>query len=447
MGLTESVQNRGFLNNNAAYSFLGIDKLNLHTKRFVFYSSCLSWSFYFILGLTNTIFILYALDFLSPSQVGVILASQFILQGITDYPTGAIGDWVGQRWILATSALSFTIGFIILSQSTGFTGFLLASMALAIANSQQSGAFSAWFDNNYKMYATEDPDKKIYMEFMGKNNMIYLILFALSFIIGGFLASQFGRAQTFFMQGIFMGIYIFLFLALLHEHPSVKRQEPNFKQYFHLLQEGVRVSWNNRVLRLILIGFIFSSSIISLWGNLMLIPFYASYAKTDDLIGIMRSVIYLFGALTMFALASVSKKLKNPRKWLIISSFAGFPFFFSCILILTILVPSSMQFSLFSYIFVLVMFIIGGFFMKFMDVLMPRLYLELIPDDNRNSIYSLQPTLVLLGSFITVLLGGVLLEIFSTSSMIFIILIGTIFGSIITAKGVASHSEDLPQEK
>jgi MFS family permease len=442
LGLTESLQTRSFLNNSFAYSFLGIDKLNLHTKRFVFYSSCLSWSFYFVLGLTNTIFILYALDFLSPSQVGVILACQFILQGITDYPTGAIGDWIGQRWILATSAFSFTIGFVILSHATGFTGFLLASMALAIANSQQSGAFSAWFDNNYKMYATEDPDKKIYMEFMGKNNMIYLILFAMSVIIGGFLASRFGRAQTYFLQGILMGIYIFLFLVLLHDHPSVQRQEPNFKQYFYLLQEGVRVSWNNRVLRLILLGFILSISIINLWGNLMLIPFYESYAKTDDLIGVMRSVIYLFGAIIMFGLASVSKKLKNPRKWLIISSFAGFPFFFSCILILSILVPSSTQFSLFSYIIVLVMFIVGSFFMKFMDVLMPRFYLELIPDKNRNSIYSLQPTLILLGSFITVLLGGILLEIFSTASMIFIILIGTIFGGMITAKGVASHSEE-----
>ena len=87
--------------------------------------------------------------------------------------------------------------------------------------------------------------------------------------------------------------------------------------------------------------------------------------------------------------------------------------------------------------------------MKFMDVLMPRFYLELIPDKNRNSIYSLQPTLVLLGSFITVLLGGVLLEVFPIPSMIFIILIGTVFGGMITAKGVASHSdhsEVLPQE-
>ena len=441
MGLTDSIYNRRFFNNGSAYSFLGIDSLNVQTKRFVFYSSCLSWSFYFVLGLTNTIFILYTLDFLSPSEVGVILAFQFILQGITDYPTGAIGDWIGQRWILATSALCFTTGFVLLSQATGFTGFLFASIALAIANSQQSGAFSAWFDNNYKIYATEDPDKKIYMEFMGKNNMIYLVLFAVSVITGGFLASRFGRAQTFLFQGILIGTYVFLFLFLLHDHPSVQRQNPDIKQYLYLLKEGVKISWNNRVLRLILCGFIISSSIVSLWGNLMLFPFYESYAKTDDLIGVMRSVIYLFGAIIMFGLASVSKKLKNPRKWLIFSSFIGFPFFFSCIFMLTLLIPSSTEFSLFSYIIILVMFIIGSFFMKLTDVLMPRLYLELIPDKNRNSIYSLQPTLVLLGSFITILLGGILLETLSTASMIFVILIVTVFGSMIIAIGVASHSQ------
>ncbi|MHA2376809.1 MAG: hypothetical protein ACXAB9_11630, partial [Candidatus Thorarchaeota archaeon] len=60
---------------------------------------------------------------------------------------------IGQRWVLFIAALSFGTGFILLSQAYDFLSILIAFIMIAFAQSQESGAFMSWFDNNYKLYA------------------------------------------------------------------------------------------------------------------------------------------------------------------------------------------------------------------------------------------------------------------------------------------------------
>lgn len=78
--------------------------------------------------------------------VGALVVVQMVIQTMLDYPTGAIGDWIGQRWIIASSSICFAVSFIMLSFVTTSTPFLylvVVYLLAGIAMSQQSGAFSA----------------------------------------------------------------------------------------------------------------------------------------------------------------------------------------------------------------------------------------------------------------------------------------------------------------
>ena len=41
--------------------------------------------------------------------MGVLIVIQMVIQTLLDYPTGALGDYLGQRYIIASSFLSFPV--------------------------------------------------------------------------------------------------------------------------------------------------------------------------------------------------------------------------------------------------------------------------------------------------------------------------------------------------
>ena len=121
---------RSFLG-NIFHWLLGITDLNSEAKGFISKAAGVIYLYVFIIMLTNTFIILHALEFLSLPQLGVVLGIQFAIQAITDYPTGAIGDWIGQRWVLFIAALSYCFSFIFLSQATDFVSILFAFILIA----------------------------------------------------------------------------------------------------------------------------------------------------------------------------------------------------------------------------------------------------------------------------------------------------------------------------
>ncbi|MFX1604160.1 MAG: hypothetical protein ACFFCK_11815, partial [Promethearchaeota archaeon] len=125
---------------------LGISDLNSEARSFITRATGLMILYVFSVMLTNTFLILHALEFVTLSQLSLILAAQFAVQASADYPSGAIGDWLGQRWVLFVAAVSYGIGFIVLSQAFDFPSVLFAFVLVAFAQSQESGTYIAWFD-------------------------------------------------------------------------------------------------------------------------------------------------------------------------------------------------------------------------------------------------------------------------------------------------------------
>ncbi|MFX0094161.1 MAG: MFS transporter [Candidatus Hodarchaeota archaeon] len=251
---------------------LSISVLNSEAKKFITKAVSLMFVYVFIIMLTNTFLILFALDFLTITQLGVILACQFAVQAITDYPTAAIGDWIGQRWLLCIAALTYAVGFFFLSQASSFTFILIAFILIGFAQGQESGAFVSWFDNNYKLYATEDEDRRVYSQFFGKFRMIYEIITASSFILGGILVIFISRQSMFLIQGILLGLFSLIFLFMIRDHKAIKRDKPNFRSYFRFLEDGMRTVARNKTLRLLVLGLVISGTGFVIWANLILFP-------------------------------------------------------------------------------------------------------------------------------------------------------------------------------
>ncbi|MFW9913639.1 MAG: MFS transporter, partial [Candidatus Thorarchaeota archaeon] len=236
-------------------------------RRFILRATCLMLAYGFAVMLTNTFLILQGLKFVTLTELSMILAAQLAIQAIASYPAGAIGDWIGQRWVLFIAAVSYGIGFIILGYAFDFITVLVAFALIAAALSLESGTFIAWFDNNYKLYATEDRDRRIYSQFYGKYTMFNETLTAASFILGGFLLVFIDRRLLFIIQGCLMIMVSVLLLRFIRDHKDLKRGKLDIHVYLRYLRGGVATVVQNRTLRLMVLGIMISGAGWAIWGG------------------------------------------------------------------------------------------------------------------------------------------------------------------------------------
>ncbi|MFW9909018.1 MAG: MFS transporter [Candidatus Thorarchaeota archaeon] len=424
---------------NVYQRVLSIDNLNPEAKQFISKAASLMLIYSFTVMLTNTFLILQALEYVTLSELSLILASQFAIQALAAYPSGAVGDWIGQRWVLFAAALAYGFGFIILSQAFDFVTVMIAFIFVALAQSQESGTFIAWFDSNYKLYSTEDKDRRTYSQFYGKFTMFSQILTAVSFLLGGFMLSFIGRPMMFVIQGILLMIVSGVFLRIMRDHESLKRGKMTFGGYFRYLRGGMGTVIRNGTLRLMVLGLMISGAGWAIWSGLILFPMYASYAATDAWTAILRSIIFIFGALCTGAAGVVSKRIQKLQRCLSLSILLTDVTFFVGILLMLYFAPAPSAFTVISLFIVIVTFTVSFTPRYLADVLRPRFYLDVIPDENRNAVYSLIPTLTMVVSIFAVPAGGWMIEMFGLSTTLLVLAINGLVGSSITAIAIYRH--------
>ncbi|OLS28296.1 MAG: hypothetical protein HeimC2_07880 [Candidatus Heimdallarchaeota archaeon LC_2] len=416
--------------------FFDILTLNQDAKKFVTRSFLIILIYTFVVMLTNTFLILHALDTLSIQQLGLILGVKFAIQALTDYPTGALGDWIGQRWVLFIASISYALGMIMLSYATEFHFMLIAFSIIGFAQGQESGTFNSWFDNNYILYVYEDQDRLIYGQLLGKFTMMKELITAIAFIVGGFLIYFSSRQDLFYYQGIILLLFSFTFVLSMRDHPLTPQHELHLKNYFNFLNQGILTVIKDRSLFILILGLVITGSGMMLWGGLILLPLYESYAKTDIVTSVLRSTIWVFGAIGTGIASILSKRIKNLKKALSISFLILDILFFSIMLIMVSFYEASKDFELLLFILLIIAFTIGFTGRYFVDVLLPRYFLDKIPNTNRNAIYSLIPSLIMIVSVPYLIIGGFLLKTYSTQMLILLLIINGIIGALLCAYGI-----------
>jgi MFS family permease len=357
------------------------------------------------------------------TMVGVLVVIELAVQTSLDYPTGAIGDWIGQRYIISSAFLTFSLAFYLVSLVTSATPIallVLIYVLMGVGDSQMSGSFNAWFDNNYRVAMPGDKDRKQYGVFWGRVGVLFQIVSTAALIPGSILAVFLGRAWVFQLQAVLCIVIAVVVMRVIKDFPEVRAEHterPSMSEYTDLLKSGVSFLFSDRYVLFMILGATLINGTGMVWGNLILFPMYFSYLLTDVAVSSFRTLLFFTGIFTGERSAAWSRRFE-PKKWIprfrsMQSAGALFYFVFAAIIhffppvtsgeMITLLFPYTqiviMQLPAFSVLPALLMtitFTITGLFAGFAELLTQRELLDVIPNRIRNSIYSLSPTIALL---------------------------------------------------
>ncbi|MHA1882212.1 MAG: MFS transporter [Candidatus Thorarchaeota archaeon] len=366
--------------------------------------------------------------------VGVLVVIQLGTQTALDYPTGALGDWIGQRYVIASAMVTYGIAFGLTSTITSTTPFFVFAIIYALfgfGGSQESGAFNAWFDNNYRVAMPHDKDRKQYGVFMGKLGMIGQLTATLVLIPGSWLALVFSRTWVFSVQAVLCMLLAVLVMILIKDLPGVREksdEKPSTGEYKSLLKDGVKFLYSSKFIIYITLGEILMFSTGPVWWNLLLFPLYFSYLITDVAVSSYRTLIFIPAAGFQERTGVWSQRFE-PKKWIPrfrLVQFNGFVMFLLLALITFTFAPPPetaemarvlIPFTNLAIIEVPVVallpvalmfttFVVCGIFGGLAGILTQRIMIDVVPNRIRNSMYSLRPTLILLVSIPLIMFFG-----------------------------------------
>ncbi|NHJ14890.1 MAG: MFS transporter [Candidatus Thorarchaeota archaeon] len=356
--------------------------------------------------------------------LGMLVVIQMAVQTMLDYPSGAIGDWIGQRWVIASGNFCYALSFLMVSFVTINTPFVYLAAIYALqglASSQISGAWGAWFDSNYKIANPADEDRKEYGVFWGRMGMISQIAATVSLIPGSLLAAVFNRPWVFQLQFVAAAVFALLVLRLIKDFPEVEAMRegrPSLDGYMDLLKGGVSYIRHTPYVKYIIVGGCVTYSTITVWGELILFPMYFSYLITDVAVASFRTIAFLPGVAAQERSGIWSRRFE-PKKWIPrfrLLQAGGFIFYIAMGSIMYFFPPLSNGNDLVSImlpftsveilriplanvlptLLIFLVFCFTVFFGGFAEILTQRVLLDVIPNKNRNSIYSLSPTILFL---------------------------------------------------
>ncbi|MFX0090219.1 MAG: MFS transporter [Candidatus Hodarchaeota archaeon] len=384
--------------------------------------------------LSNTFYVLFVIDTVGLGHLGILIAVSFLIQAVLDYPSGVIGDWIGQKWILFIAYASYGLAYGVLFFADSFSTLLIVYILQAFAASQQSGALQAWFDNNYKVAADEaDPERKTYRFVIGRWGMFTNFTGAIAFVIGGLLATIYFRQIVFAIQAIAMFLLAIGLLFSIKDFPEVVRSERSIKNYFGLMGEGLRFVFLNKMVLLFVIGLCINAAIWTIWGNMILLPLYFGYTGSDGGASLLRFIIWVIGVPIAALAANLGSKLGIewlPRLQFLhtLCFFSSFMLLFTWFPIYILEQPITGTFEPIAIILTIIILTFTPLIFYTANIIQQRIFFDLVPDQNRNSVYSLIPTLVLIINAPSALIGGQFLDIFGlTSTLFFLAFLGVLY--------------------
>ncbi|MHA1966474.1 MAG: MFS transporter [Candidatus Hodarchaeales archaeon] len=389
-------------------------------------------------NISGMFIILYLLDTLKSTQVGILFALSYLILSLIDYPTGVLGDIIGYRKVMLIAYFFHICSFILLLFSDSFIPLLMYSAFAAVASSQESGALESWFDNSYRTLTGDlDPDRQIYNSFQARRSLVSHVLYGVSFIIGGMIAQYISRKTLFGVTLVIILIVFFLAMVLVKDE-FTEKTDFSVAKYFQQFFGGFKFLLSHKGIFFFFVG----STVIwaannSIWVNFLLFPTYENYSGgQDNFTAFLRAIIFASGVFWQLFIVRYISKIKKVKQWVFITTAISNPiFFFMFFAYYTLFPPTVLDLSLVFGLFLV--FQLPSMWESLEYILRSRLNLDLVPDNIRNAIYSLLPTLTTLIGIPGALLGGYILNEFGFLSTILLTVIITSIGVFITGIGIA----------
>ncbi|MFX1506748.1 MAG: MFS transporter, partial [Promethearchaeota archaeon] len=416
-------------------SFLGIQTIPSNAQRLIRTFLLLSLMGAFLGNLSSTFFILFAINKLGFTQASIIMSFVLLVQVCTDYPSGSLGDWIGQRWVLIISFICYGVFYFLLTIATTFSGFLVLAFFNGLGNAQASGTLGTWLDNNYqKVIEDTDPERKIYGFTNARIGSLNRIIMAIAFVVGGTIATVISREHVFFIQAC-LSLILLVTCFFLVKNVKVDTSEETSpaktsgRKYFTFFMGGFKFLFSSKRAFFFLAGMSLIFSAFNVWGTLMLFPIYFGYSGSDGLASLYRTILFLVGIPLGIVMANVSKRFSNEKYPII--QFLGLLLYFPPFILLLTVIPTTNTFTPLGLILTaLILTVSINCLLDIAGILQGRTLLDLIPSENRNSVYSLIPTLVSVIAIPILPIAGILIEDYGMVAGVivplFISLVGTI---------------------
>ena len=379
--------------------------------------------------IASTFLVLFLLEVISFAELSLLLAIRFGLILLLDYPTGALGDTIGHKIVLAFAYVSYALSILCLLTGNSFVELIPFTILTAIGRSQESGVLQSWFDNNYRsIIETLDDDRKIYGEFIGKMRANSGLISGMLFIVGGVIAVVFSRKALFTIQLYLVLIALLFIILLMTREEGAGTSHRTLRTYIDRFIGGLQFAVSSQGIFLYFLGFTtLFAAFGSIWYEMMLMPLYRSYSGSDEYTGLLRAIIY--GTLVFWQLvaAQISKKVEKPYRGLFLSNFVLSIIFFVLLFIFYKLFSPPNTFMWSYYVGVILLFQIISICDSFDSIFRQRLLIELVPDKYRTAVYSLIPTLIVLFSIPLIILAGFIITYYGfTAGILLMLCIGLI---------------------
>ena len=396
--------------------------------------------------------------------VGSLIIIQLVIQTIMDYPTGALGDHIGQRYVIASAFLCYSVAFWITAISTAdspFHFFVLIYVLMGVGRSQESGAWEAWFDNNYRVAMPHDQDRKMYGVMLGRMGMLFQIVSTLVLLPGAWLALLYGRTWVFTIQAVASVILAIVILSTMKDFPEAKvlRKEQRIQSggYFQILKDGFTFLWSHPFITFFIIGDVIIFATGTLWWQLLLFPLYFSYLITDVAVAAYRTINFVPLVIAQERGGIWSRRF-DPKTWiprfkllqgigfvfyiLIALNFLIFPaptgaveivalyFPFTNIPIIEMPIASAIPMAI-----LLVIYTLTDFCAAFANILTQRVMIDVIPNRIRNSMYSLNPTLAIIIAIPMIWFFGGFVPLYGFAATFMLVAVIALVGSLLIYKG------------
>ncbi|MFX1506972.1 MAG: MFS transporter [Promethearchaeota archaeon] len=386
--------------------------------------------------------VLYVLETVEPTQAGILFALNYLILALIDYPTGVLGDIIGYRKVMLVAYFFYVLSFIFLLVSNSFLTLLIYSGLVAIGASQESGALESWFDNSYNHYAgNKDPERQLYKSFQAKKSLVGHLLYGISIVAGGIIAHYFSRKHLFAVT-LFLIVIIFILITVIVKDSYLSKSDFTTSLYFQQFQSGFKFLLSQKGIFLFFIGTtIIWAANNSIWVNFLLFPIYGSYSGgQDDITAMLRALMFTSGVFWQIFIVKYISKIQRIKLWIFITTaFSNSVFFLFVYFYYLRFPPTGLDLSLVLGLFII--FQLPGIWEPLEFILRNRLNLDLVPDEIRNSIYSLLPTITTIIGIPGALIGGYILKTSPFSSAILVTAIFSGIGVILTGMGLSKLPE------
>ena len=375
--------------------YLGVEDLPEQAQNFISKYLKLYSLYYFIYLLATSYIILDFIDAFDYAFAGILMAIIVGTQFVTDYPTGSLADYIGQRFVVILSLVCLGIGYIIISITDQKEFYYLATILFGIGLGQLSGAFESYLDTNYKnTVGNLDDDRKIYGFFYQRFVTLSTIIIILAVVTGGVISTLISREFLFRLEGVLMICIIpiiALFLKDAKTEPIDDKQEQKHNYFYHL-RSGLGFFISSKKAFFLILSRASLMLMEGLWLNLIVSPFYLAYTGNDAGVGLYRSLLLFFTFFIQFFTAGYNKRIDSSK----IGRLHVFYYllFFPGLILLFYFVPVTNTFNPIG--------IIGGFIVALLSIglvgsftrtLYQRIISVEVPSEKRNSVYSLMTSL------------------------------------------------------